>query len=98
MFNLSGLGGTFALAPVPVFRECSLLSGWRFCGAHRASVLTRRGGDGGATRRAAIPAPPRAANIRYVPGLHAPLECRWRIDPMTGALFAVWRDPAADAG
>ncbi len=38
-----------------------------------------------------------AANIRYVPRLHAPLECRWRIDPMTGALSAVWRDPSADA-
>ena len=38
-----------------------------------------------------------AANIRYVPRLHAPLECRWRIDPMTGALSAAWRDPSADA-
>ena len=38
-----------------------------------------------------------AANTRYVPRLHAPLECRWRIDPMTGALAAVWRDPSADA-
>ena len=38
-----------------------------------------------------------AATIRYVPRLHAPLECRWRIDPMTGALSAVWRDPSADA-
>ena len=38
-----------------------------------------------------------AANIRDVLRLHAPLECRWRIDPMTGALFAVWRDPSADA-
>ena len=38
-----------------------------------------------------------AANIRYVPRSHAPLECRWRIDPMTGALSAAWRDPSADA-
>ena len=38
-----------------------------------------------------------AANNRYVPRLHAPLECRWRIDPMTGALSAAWRDPSADA-
>src|ERR1700724_4777837 len=37
-----------------------------------------------------------AANIRYVPRLHAPLECRWRIDPMTGALSAVWLDPSAN--
>jgi hypothetical protein len=37
-----------------------------------------------------------AANTRYVPHLHAPLECRWRIDPMTGALFAFWLDPSAD--
>ena len=35
-----------------------------------------------------------AANIRYVPRLHAPLECRWRIDPMTGALSAFWLDPS----
>ncbi|MGH6849592.1 MAG: hypothetical protein ACREDD_03935 [Methylocella sp.] len=39
-----------------------------------------------------------AANIRYVPRLHAPLECRWRIDPMTGALSAFWLDPSAVAG
>ena len=36
------------------------------------------------------------ANIRYVPRLHAPLECRWRIDPMTGALSAFWLDPSAN--
>jgi hypothetical protein len=36
-----------------------------------------------------------AANTRYVPRLHAPLECRWRIDPMTGALSAFWLDPSA---
>jgi hypothetical protein len=36
-----------------------------------------------------------AANIRYVSRLHAPLECRWRIDPMTGALSAFWLDPSA---
>jgi hypothetical protein len=37
-----------------------------------------------------------AANTRYVPRLHAPLECRWRIDSMTGALSAFWLDPSAD--
>jgi hypothetical protein len=37
-----------------------------------------------------------AANIRYVPRLHAPLECIWRIDPMTGALSAFWLDPSAN--
>jgi hypothetical protein len=37
-----------------------------------------------------------ATNTRYVPRLHAPLECRWRIDPMTGALSAFWLDPSAD--
>jgi hypothetical protein len=37
-----------------------------------------------------------AANIRYVPRLHAPLECRWRIDPMTGTLSAFWLDPSAN--
>jgi len=37
-----------------------------------------------------------AANNRYVPRLHAPLECRWRIDPMTGALSAFWLDPSAN--
>jgi hypothetical protein len=39
-----------------------------------------------------------AANIRSVPRLHAPLECRWRIDPKTGALSAFWLDPSAIAG
>jgi len=37
-----------------------------------------------------------AANIRHFPRLHAPLECRWRIDPMTGALSASWLDPSAN--
>ncbi|MGH6869651.1 MAG: hypothetical protein ACREDA_12445 [Methylocella sp.] len=37
-----------------------------------------------------------AANVRYVPRLRAPLECRWRIDPMTGALTAFWLDPSAN--
>ena len=37
-----------------------------------------------------------AANTRYVPRLHAPLECRWRIDPVTGALSAFWMDPSAN--
>jgi hypothetical protein len=37
-----------------------------------------------------------AAINRYVPRLHAPLECRWRIDPMTGALSAFWLDPSAN--
>ncbi|MDQ6869673.1 MAG: hypothetical protein M3178_15385 [Pseudomonadota bacterium] len=37
-----------------------------------------------------------AATNRYVPRLHAPLECRWRIDPMTGALSAFWLDPSAN--
>jgi len=37
-----------------------------------------------------------AAKIRSVPRLHARLECRWRIDPMTGALSAFWLDPSAN--
>jgi len=40
--------------------------------------------------------PSPAANIRHVPRPHAPLECRWRIDPMTGALSAFWLDPSAN--
>jgi len=40
--------------------------------------------------------PSLSANSRHVPRLHAPLECRWRIDPMTGALSAFWRDPSAN--
>lgn len=39
-----------------------------------------------------------AASDRYVPRLHRPLECKWRISPMTGALSAVWFDPANRAG
>src|ERR1700730_13257458 len=47
-------------------------------------------------RAAASHFPCPAANIRYVPRLHAPLECRWRIDPITGALSAFWLDPSAN--
>jgi hypothetical protein len=41
--------------------------------------------------------PSPAANIHHVPRLHTPLECRWRIDQMTGALSAFWLDPSANA-
>ena len=47
------------------------------------------------TRAGASHFPSPAANIRHVPRLHAPLESRWRIDPMTGALSAFWLDPSA---
>ena len=47
-------------------------------------------------RAAASHFPFPAANIRHVPRPHAPLECRWRIDPMTGALSAFWLDPSAN--
>ena len=62
-------------------------------GVARAIVQVRRGAFTRALARATyFP----AANIRYVPRLHAPLECRWRIDPMTGALSAFWQDPSAN--
>ena len=65
-----------------------------FPGLMRAGGPARAGGFARArAERSYFP----TANIRYVPRLHAPLECRWRIDPMTGALSAVWRDPSADA-
>ncbi len=51
---------------------------------------------GAFTRARAGPSYFPAANFRSVPRLHAPIECRWRIDPMTGALCAVWRDTSAD--
>src|SRR5205807_3490668 len=35
--------------------------------------------------------PSLGANSRHVPRLHAPLECRWRIDPMTGTTIAPWQ-------
>jgi hypothetical protein len=62
-------------------------------GAARAGPPVRAGRHTGAS--AAAPYFP-AANIRYVPRLHAPLECRWRIDPMSGALSAFWLDPSAN--
>jgi hypothetical protein len=40
----------------------------------------------------------RAADTRHIPRLRAPLECRWQIDPATGALQARWVDPATDRG
>jgi hypothetical protein len=39
-----------------------------------------------------------APNIRFVPHLRAPLECRWRIDPLTGTLSAIWLDPSPHTG
>jgi hypothetical protein len=41
---------------------------------------------------------PPAANIRCVPRLQAPLECKWQINPLTGALVAIWFDPSANTG
>ena len=38
----------------------------------------------------------RAADTRHIPRLRAPLECRWQIEPMTGALLARWVDPSSD--
>jgi hypothetical protein len=39
----------------------------------------------------------RTPDTRHIPRLRAPLECRWQIDPMTGALTARWVDPSANA-
>jgi hypothetical protein len=39
-----------------------------------------------------------AADTRHIPRLRAPVECRWQIDPATGALQARWVDPSADRG
>ncbi len=36
--------------------------------------------------------------VRYIPRLRAPLECRWQINPLTGALVAVWFDLSANTG
>ena len=38
------------------------------------------------------------APARYMPRLRPRLECRWQIDPVTGALRAHWVCPAADSG
>jgi hypothetical protein len=40
----------------------------------------------------------RAADTRHIPRLRTPLECRWQIDPVTGALAAFWVDASADGG
>jgi hypothetical protein len=64
-------------------------------GVARAGAPVRSGRHGHA-RAGASYFPSLAANIRQVPRLHAPLECRWRIDPMTGALSAFWLDPSTD--
>jgi hypothetical protein len=39
----------------------------------------------------------RTPDTRHLPRLRAPLECRWQIDPMTGALTARWVDPSKSA-
>jgi len=66
-------------------------------GVARAGASDRGGRHTHARARAGasyFPSP--VANIRHVPRLHAPLECRWRIDPMTGALSAFWLVPSAN--
>jgi hypothetical protein len=39
-----------------------------------------------------------APDTRHIPHLRAPLECRWQIEPITGALLARWVDPRAGRG
>lgn len=41
---------------------------------------------------------PAAAQLRCVPRLEASLQCRWQIDPRTGALRTLWFDPSAKSG
>jgi hypothetical protein len=55
-----------------------------------------RSGCHGYARAGASYFPSRAPTNRHIPRLRAPLECRWRIDPVTGALSAFWIDPSAN--
>jgi hypothetical protein len=66
-----------------------------FSGIARSGAPLRAGRHSGA-RGGASCFPSLAANIRPVPRRHVPLECRWRIDPMTGASSAFWLDPSAN--
>jgi hypothetical protein len=55
-------------------------------------------GAGAFSRSSAGASLSRAPTNRHIPRLRAPLECRWRIEPLTGALLADWSDPSANAG
>jgi len=50
--------------------------------------------------RSAAPRPDSGAPAaaRYVPHVRPRAECRWLVDPATGALRAHWQRPCADRG
>jgi hypothetical protein len=50
------------------------------------------------SRAAAYSSRTPAPDTRLIPHLRAPLECRWQIEPITGALLARWVDPRAGRG
>jgi len=62
----------------------------RACAAPRARTKAYRGAATGSLFS-------RPADTRHLPRLRARLECRWRIDPATGALTARWVDLSISA-
>jgi hypothetical protein len=67
-----------------------------FDAAHMGLPLRSRAGA--CFRARAKASSPAARSIRYLSRVRAPLECRWQIDPMIGALVAIWFDPSANTG
>jgi hypothetical protein len=68
-----------------------LLAFYVFTGMIEASYARARARSRGAAKEKSSCTP----DVRCIPCLRAPLECRWHIDPMTGAITACWVDPSA---
>ena len=64
-----------------------------FAGMIEASHVRARGRSRGATKEKLSSTPDAAC----IPCVRGPLECRWQIDPTTGALTLCWVDPSAIA-
>ncbi len=69
-----------------------LLAFYAFAGMIEASYVRGRGRSRNETKEKLSNTP----DAGSIPCLRAPLECRWQIDPMSGALTACWVDPPAN--
>jgi hypothetical protein len=68
-----------------------LLAFYVFAGMIEASHVRARGRSCDAAKEKSSSVPDAAG----IPCVRGPLECRWQIDPTTGALTSYWVDPSA---
>ena len=64
----------------------------------RAAAASRARSNAFSRNAAARSIAPASAAARYVPHVRPRAECRWQVDPATGALRARWQRPCADRG